>query len=852
MDRLAFLDQEAPPGYVAGVGRGATGFTTSADTGPVKFESTSDTENENGLLSTKANDKDDEEADRIYEAIERRLKRKQAAEMVPVENKVETQFTDLKRALGLVKEDEWVNLPEVGDATRKNKRARLLEQSQQRTYALPDSVIGGMNEATDFLSIASAKGQLLSQQLDSLVDSRAETHSQEHLDALEEEGAQYHDIQKGRSILASLRRTQPHKATSWMASARLEELAKKLATAIKLIEEGCRKLPYDEELWLENIRLHQKTSDGALQCRAIVNEGLRYNSESEQLWLKAHELENPIDVVSRKRVLMKGLEYLPRNVALWKKLVDVENDEEDAKKLLQKAVELCPEEWDLWLSLINVSSYKESRDLLNRARKAMRNHHIWITALKLEERENDNVSLDKLTKMLTKGIQGLPDVDTNVWLEEAETAHNEGFLKTTAAIVSSALASEEVSVLLQLVNKYDGSKTVKHHIYQVIIDKNPSSFDTWLKLILGVKAQAVDNRLWECYERAVALNPAQELFALMYAKDKWLLDQDEAAARKILTEASERVPDSEEIALARIKVEAVTGNYEESLKLSKQSLESLQTERLWYRHIHLLRVLTGKSLATTEEVLEACDKAVGLFPESYRLYLQKSQVLLEKDEAKAAREVLSVGTKKCSRPELWVEMARIDSNVLKSLIRARSTLDTAILKLPTSDLLWQARIRLEKYADPKAATQMANRALKVFPKSPIIWVQYLATIPKMSQRKTPFIDGIRQTDNSPVVLRAIGVFFWLDGKFSKSKTWFERSLDSDKTDGDTWAWHYALLQKTGSDEEKSTFLKHFSPQYESINKGEAWNSVNKHWANFERKPAEILDLVAKLVTETDL
>eukprot|EP00731_Ephydatia_muelleri_P010089 Em0005g675a len=35
-DRKAFIGQLAPPGYVPGLGRGATGFTTRSDIGPAR------------------------------------------------------------------------------------------------------------------------------------------------------------------------------------------------------------------------------------------------------------------------------------------------------------------------------------------------------------------------------------------------------------------------------------------------------------------------------------------------------------------------------------------------------------------------------------------------------------------------------------------------------------------------------------------------------------------------------------------------------------------------------------------------------------------------------------------------
>lgn len=50
--------------------------------------------------------------------------------------KIQTQFADLKRALSVVTDEQWENIPEVGNLTKRRKIRDL-----GRTYAVPDSVI---------------------------------------------------------------------------------------------------------------------------------------------------------------------------------------------------------------------------------------------------------------------------------------------------------------------------------------------------------------------------------------------------------------------------------------------------------------------------------------------------------------------------------------------------------------------------------------------------------------------------------------------------------------------------------------------------------------------------------------
>lgn len=117
MSRRDFLSQPAPENYVAGLGRGATGFTTRSDLGPAREGPSEeqikaavakrsaqlgltegkepegndeddsrfqDPDNEVGLFAGGIYEKDDEEADRIWKDIDDRMaKRRQKQRLVP-------------------------------------------------------------------------------------------------------------------------------------------------------------------------------------------------------------------------------------------------------------------------------------------------------------------------------------------------------------------------------------------------------------------------------------------------------------------------------------------------------------------------------------------------------------------------------------------------------------------------------------------------------------------------------------------------------------------------------------------------------------------------------------------------
>lgn len=121
--RNDFLSQQAPENYVAGLGRGATGFTTRSDLGPAREgpsedqikealakraaqlgaaaptaygiekkkeeeddgdDRNQDPDNEVGLFSGGAYDRDDDEADRIYQDVDEKMdRRRKIRRLVP-------------------------------------------------------------------------------------------------------------------------------------------------------------------------------------------------------------------------------------------------------------------------------------------------------------------------------------------------------------------------------------------------------------------------------------------------------------------------------------------------------------------------------------------------------------------------------------------------------------------------------------------------------------------------------------------------------------------------------------------------------------------------------------------------
>lgn len=135
-------------------------------------------------------------------------------------------------------------------------------------------------------------------------------------------------------MLKSVIQTNPKHPRGWIAAARLEEVAGKIAAARRLIQRGCEECPKNEDVWLEACRLANPE-----EAKAVIAQGVKMIPNSVKLWLQAAKLEH--DDVNKSRVLRNGLEKIPDSVRLWKAVVELPN-EEDARLLLHRAVECCP------------------------------------------------------------------------------------------------------------------------------------------------------------------------------------------------------------------------------------------------------------------------------------------------------------------------------------------------------------------------------------------------------------------------------------------------------------------------------------------------------------------------------
>ncbi|KAK0387414.1 hypothetical protein NLU13_5726 [Sarocladium strictum] len=925
--RRDFLSQPAPENYVAGLGRGATGFTTRSDLGPAKEgpsedqmkemlakraaqlgldgkdkdkakeddgaddERYQDPDNEVGLFAGGVYDKEDEEADKIWEWVDERMDRRkrqrEAREQAEREEyernnpKIQQQFTDLKRALATVSDDDWANLPEVGDLTGKNRRSK--QALRQRFYAVPDSVLAAARDAgemsttvtddgapgsastgagdgadgtmTNFAKIGAARDKVLKSRLEAasqtaggestIGGSSTSIDPQGYITSLNKmqmtEGqAQVGDINRVRELLQSVVKTNPNNALGWIAAARLEELAGKIVSARKTIDQGCMRCPKSEDAWLENIRLNHESPN----AKVIARRAIEANGRSVRLWVEAMRLETIPS--NKKRVIRQALDHIPESEALWKEAVNLEEDPADARLMLAKATELIPLSVDLWLALARLETPENAQKVLNKARKACpTSHEIWIAAARLQEQLGQAQKVNVMKRAVQVLVKESAMPKREEWIAEAEKCEEDGAIVTCENIIRETLGwgldedddrkdtwQEDARGSINR-GRYETARAIYAYALRVFVN----SKTLWTAAADLERNHGTRETLWQVLEKAVEACPRSEELWMTLAKEKWQA-KDVDGARLVLKRAFNHNPNNEDIWLSAVKLESENDNEEQARQLLEVARDKAPTDRVWMKSVVFERVL-----GNTETALDLCLQALQLFPASPKLWMLKGQIYEDLGKIPQARDAYATGVKAVPKSvPLWLLYARLEEQAGLT-VKARSVLDRARLAVPKNAELWCESVRLERRAGnlPQAKSLMAKAQQEV-PKSGLLWSEQIWHLEPRTQRKPRSLEAIKKVDSDAELFVAVARIFWGDRKLDKAQSWFEKALVLDSDRGDSWAWYYKFLEQHGTAEKRGEVVSKCvasEPKH-----GEIWQRIAKKPANARKSVEEVLKLVA--------
>ncbi|KAI1916203.1 U4/U6 x U5 tri-snRNP complex subunit Prp1 [Ophidiomyces ophidiicola] len=936
--RKDFLSQPAPENYVAGLGRGATGFTTRSDLGPAREGPTpeqiqealakraallgtapptaygasvkgekggskhkeeeeedderfQDPENEVGLFAYGQYDRDDDEADQIYQLVDekmekRRRLRREAREREEREEyernnpKIQQQFADLKRSLATVTDEDWANIPDVGDLTGKNRRAR--QNLRQRFYAVPDSVIASARDSTEFTTtvaedgtqtsirsgetsdgtitnfadIGAARDKVLQARLDRAAQTSTGDTTSGFATNIDPKGyltslskselkageVEIGDIKRVRVLLESVTKTNPRHAPGWIALARLEEVAGKIVAARNYISKGCELCPKSEDVWLENIRMNDNHN-----AKIIAANAIKHNDRSTRLWIEAMKLES--DSRAKKNVLRQAILHIPQSVAIWKEAVNLEEDPADARLLLAKATEMIPLSVELWLALARLETPENAQKVLNAARKAVpTSHNIWIAAARLQEQMGtaNKVNVMKRAVQALTRESAMPKRED--WIAEAEHCEEEGALLTCGAIIRETLGwgldedddrkdiwVEDAKASIAR-GKYETARSIYAYALRVFVNRK----SIWLSAADLERTHGTKESLWQLLERSVEACPQSEVLWMQLAREKWQAGEIDNA-RRVLAKAFNQNPNNEDIWLAAVKLEADAKQTDQARELLATARREAGTDRVWVKSVAFER-----QLGNMEAALDLVNQGLQLYPKADKLWMMKGQIYESDKKYPQAREAYATGTRACSKSvPLWLLASRLEEK-LGVVVKARSILDRARLAVPKNAELWTESVRVERHANnTNQAKILMAKALQEVPNSGLLWSESIWHLEPRTHRKPRSLEAIKKVDNDPILFVTVARIFWGERRLEKAMTWFEKAIVVNSDLGDAWAWYYKFLLQHGTDDKREDVVTKCiasEPKH-----GEVWQSIAKEPLNAYKSTEEILKLTAEHV-----
>lgn len=877
MQRPAFLDQTPPPGYIAGLGRGATGFSTRGSKNkhiPKRLQSvqSSDTiRNRNSNLY----DKEDIEAEQIFSSIDSKRNGRNKIDSKKEREITIQEFSDLKRTLKQVTEDEWLNIPEASDLTRRNKRNRLQEQLNRKTYAAPDTLL---SRNIDLTTLTEEREKLLSKQLDTnfvnkslnedkalesnkrltnvLHNTEEYLYQLEAMDSMLNNISQSEEIKKMRIIFQSYRKSMPKEPQSWIVSARLEEKCNRFQTAKSIIDEGCQECPRSDDIWLENIRLHRSDIH---KCKILVATGIKFIPSSQKLWTKAIELES--EEMNKLRVVRKALIELPTVEKFWKLAVAYEKDKTESIKILKKALEFLPNNINMWKALIRMQDYENAKETLQAMQNILPNNvDTWINTAQLEESHFS--SLNKMSDIFINGFKKLVKLNSKCeyveLIKKAIDIENETNSKLTHELFISSLFKFQpidphaLQELIKNVETMENSTTKILCLRELLIIK-PTRYRLWQILQNTCVMVSKISELYKTYEILLfddknnysTLRKVPTL-SLLYAKDIWKYSSSPDKAIDLINRVLKIIPTSSDVWFAKLKILCQLNRIKQVEELFDVMFDSFNKEktadkeRLYVKYVSFLRYM-GKYDNAIEYIQNKC---IIEYPQFYKFYLQIGQIYeFEIKDSKKSIFWYDKGYRMFPRNSIFaISLSRVYTSLLKNTSKARSILEVALTSFPNDELLYQSLIRLEKEQHQlDQVNLLIERALKLLPASPVIWAEKLVLLSghKSSTKKMVFKDALSKTKNHYLVLLQIAISFYNDGQYKSAEKWLQKAIRGNPNYGDSWVWLARTYQKLHFDL-KDIFHKVnlYEPKY-----GNEWVKITKGSKSQYLNPSEVLTLL---------
>ncbi|KAI1649182.1 pre-mRNA splicing factor [Daldinia loculata] len=742
--RRDFLSHPAPENYVAGLGRGATGFTTRSDLGPAREgpsedqikealakraaqlgfggeaagkkdeeddndDRYQDPDNEVGLFAGGVYDKDDDEADRIYREIDekmdkRRRARREAREKAEQEEyelknpKIQQQFADLKRGLESVTEEEWAALPEVGDLTGKNRRSK--QARQQRFYAVPDSVLAAAGSSGELGSTivedgaASTAGGSSNQDGTMTNFAKIGQARDKVLQVRLDQASQ-----SGSTTSGSATSVDPKGYLTSLAKTQLPESAAQVGDINRvreLLESVIKTNPNNGPGWIAAARL-EELAGKIVAARNVIARGCEHCPKNEDVWLESIRLNEGRNA---KVIAAQAIHKNNRSVRLWVEAMKLEDDTRSKKRVIRHALDHIPESEALWKEAVNLEEDPDdARLLLAKATELIPlSVDLWLALARLESPENAQ-------KVLNKARKHCP-TSHEIWIAAARLQEQLGqgekvnVMKRAAQVLvkESAMPKREEWIAEAEKCEQEGAIITCGAIIRETLgyglDEDDDRKDTWLDDARG----SINRGMYE-------------------------------TARAIFAYALRVFPTSKTIWLAAADLERNHGSKEDLWQVLEKAVNAVpRSEVLW-----MMLAKEKWQAGEIDNARRVLARAFQQNPNNEDIWLAAVKLEAENGQIDQARGLLKTARQEAPTDRVWMKSAVFERQ-LDDLDAALDLVQQALNLFPTSAKLWMMKGQIyEDLSKPLQAREAYSTGVKAVPKSVPLWLLYSRLEEKLGQ-----------------------------------------------------------------------------------------------------------------------
>ncbi|KAH7058807.1 PRP1 splicing factor, N-terminal-domain-containing protein [Macrophomina phaseolina] len=800
--RRDFLNQTAPENYVAGLGRGATGFTTRSDLGPAREgpseeqikealakravalgqapptaygatgkddddddERYQDPENEVGLFANGTYDRDDDEADEIFAQVDakmdkRRKARRLATPHPPSWLSQEThglssshgQATDTlipsREAREQAEREEYErNNPKIQQQFADLKRA-LGSVSEEEWAALP--------EVGDLTGKNRRQKQNLRQRFYAVPDSviasaRDGTQLETSISADEEnaDGTMTNFASIGAAREKVLQTRLDRSATEATAG-----------TASSIDPKG-----YLTSLSKTELTAGEVQVGDIKRVRELLESVVKTNVRHAPGWIALARLEEVAGrTVAARNVIARGCEVCAKNPQIWLEAIRL-NDTHNAKIIAANAIKHNRDSAELWIAAAELETdLRAQKRVLRHALDAIpQSVELWKRAVSLEEDPAD------ARLLLARAVEIVP-LSIQLWLALAK-------LETP----------EQAQVVLNRARK-----------------ANPTSTAIWIQASYLQEQIGKADMALKVMERAVK-SLAKE--GAMLKREEWITEAEkaedegmvvtcQAIIKETLSWGLDEDDDRKDIFMDDARGSIGRGKYETARAIYAYALRIFYNSKtLWEAAVALER-----NHGTKEALWNLLEKAVEAVPSDPSFWILFAREKEQAGELDAARDVISRAFRASSSEQIW--LVGVDLEAQHGFNdKARELLAVARREAGTNRVWYKSVAYERQLGNLDTAMDLVNQGLDIFPKEEKLHLQkgqIYESSNKIPQAREAYTIGTRKCPQSVPLYLHLSRLEEKAGVIVKARSVLDRARLAVKKSPELWTESVRLERRAGN------------------------------------------------------